>query len=106
MANDREDIAGRPGFQPKHPGVTLARAIEAAKIPKARLAQHLGVSRQSVYQVLNGERAVTADMAARLGRAFGNSPRFWLNMQAAHDAWAAEAKPEVRRIGRLEGVGD
>ena len=104
MASDREEIAGRPGFRPKHPGVILLRAIEAAKVPKARLAVHLGVSRQSVYQVLNGERAVTADMAARLGKAFGNNPRFWLNLQTAHDAWEAEAKPEVRRIGRLEGV--
>ena len=101
MASDREEDAGRPGFRPKHPGVILAHAIEVAHIPKARLATHLGVSRQSVYQVLNGERAVTADMAARLGRAFGNSARFWMNLQAAHDSWAAEADPEVAAIKRI-----
>lgn len=101
MANDRDVAAGRPGFRPKHPGVILAHAIVAAQLPKARLAAHLGVSRQTVYKVLNGERAVTADMAARLGRAFGNSARFWLNLQTAHDSWAAETNPEVVRIKRL-----
>ena len=104
MASEHEEPAGRPGLRPKHPGVILARAIEAANIPKSRLAEHLGVSRQTVYQVLNGERAVTADMAARLGRAFGNSPRFWLNLQAAHDTWEAEASPEVQKISRLSKV--
>ena len=102
MANDVEEPAGRPGFRPRHPGAILSRAISAANISKVRLAGHLGVSRQTVYQILNGERAVTADLAARLGRAFGNSPRFWLNLQAAHDTFAAEANPEVAKIGQME----
>ena len=101
MAIDRKEAAGSSGFHPKHTGVILAHAIDTALIPKVRLASHLGVSRQSVYQSLNGERAVTADMAARLGRAFGISARFWLNLQAAHDSWAAEAHPDVAAIERL-----
>ena len=110
MANDmakhpsgnNEEPAGRPGFRPLHPGAILAQAMASAGIVnKAKLAAHLGVSRQSLYELLNGERAVTAEMAARLGRAFGNAPRFWLNLQAAHDTWAAESLPAVRKVMRL-----
>ena len=105
MAIEVEEAAGRPGFRPKHPGVILARAMSAASITKVRLAGHLGVSRQTVYQILNGERAVSADMAVRLGRSFGNSARFWLNLQAAHDTFEAEANPDVAKIDRLEELG-
>jgi antitoxin HigA-1 len=106
MATEIEEAAGRPGVQPQHPGVALARTIKRRNIPKARLAAHLGVSRQTLYQLLNGESAVTADMAARLGRAFGNSPRFWLNMQCAHDTWEAEADPKIKKIKRLPELVD
>jgi antitoxin HigA-1 len=45
---------------------------------------------------------VTADVAARLGRAFGNSAAFWLNLQSNHDAWHAERDPKVAKIKKLE----
>ena len=106
MGSEIEEEAGRPGTRPHHPGVSLGKAIERRKIPKARLAKHLGVSRQTLYQILNCESAVTADMAARLGRAFGNSPRFWLNLQAAHDTWQAESDPSVKKIKRLPQLVD
>jgi addiction module HigA family antidote len=51
-------------------------------MPKTELADHLGISRQTLYQILHETRAVTADVAAGLGRAFGNNPVFWLNLQA------------------------
>ena len=100
MAGEKVEAAGPMGFQPKHPGVILASAIKTAGISKAALAEHLRVSRQTLYQILNGERGVTADVAVRLGRAFGNSSQFWLNLQVAHDAWAAEARPE-NQVARL-----
>jgi antitoxin HigA-1 len=101
MGSEIEEDAGRPGMRPNHPGVSLGNVIKRKNIAKARLATHLGVSRQTLYLILNSERAVTADMAARLGRAFGNSPRFWLNLQAAYDTWEAEADPDVKKIKRL-----
>ena len=71
-------------------------------MPRAKLAQHLGVSRQTLYDIINEKRAVTADVAARLGRAFGNSTLFWLNLQSQYDAWLAEREEAVQRIGRLK----
>jgi plasmid maintenance system antidote protein VapI len=48
---------------------------------------------------------LTADIAARLGRALGNSALFWLNLQSQHDAWLAERSKAVRRITRIEHAG-
>jgi len=69
----------------------------------AGLAEALGVSRQSINELLRGRRAVSPAMALRLSRLFGNSPEFWLNAQRAVDLWdAAQAIPaEVERIKPL-----
>jgi addiction module HigA family antidote len=68
------------------------------------LAQALGVSRQTVNELLRERRAVSPEMALRLSRLFGNSPEFWLNAQRAVDLWvAAQAiKREVKRIKPLK----
>ena len=67
------------------------------------LADALGVSRQTINELLRGRRAVTPEMALRLARLFGNSPDFWLNAQRAVDLWdAAHAiKADVQRIKPL-----
>jgi addiction module HigA family antidote len=69
----------------------------------AGLAAALGVSRQTVNELLRERRAVSPAMALRLSRLFGNSAEFWLNLQRAVDLWEAEAaiKDEVRRIKPL-----
>ncbi len=97
MADAKVESADRPGFRPKQPGVILGSAIAAMGISNAAFASHIGVSRQSLYEVLNGERVVTADMAGRLGKALGNNARFWLNLQAAHDTWEVERRPRDRQ---------
>jgi addiction module HigA family antidote len=56
----------------------------------ASLAAALDVSRQTVNELLRERRAVSPEMALRLGRLFGNSPEFWLNAQRAVDLWDAE----------------
>ena len=69
----------------------------------SRLADVLGVSRQSINELLRGRRAVSPEMSLRLARLFGNSPEFWLNAQCAVDLWdAAQAiKKDVARIKPL-----
>ena len=69
----------------------------------AGLADAVGVSRQSINELLRGRRAASPEMALRLARLFGNSPEFWLNAQRAVDLWdAARAiKKEVSRIKPL-----
>jgi addiction module HigA family antidote len=66
----------------------------------AGLAEALGVSRQTVNELLRGRRSVSPEMALRLSRFFGNSAEFWLNAQRAVDLWdAAQAiKSDVLRI--------
>jgi addiction module HigA family antidote len=68
------------------------------------LAEALGVSRQTMNELLRGRRAVSPEMALRLSRLFGNSPEFWLNAQRAVDLWdAARAiKTQVLRIKPLK----
>jgi antitoxin HigA-1 len=54
------------------------------------LAKALGVSRQTVNELFRERRALSPEMALRLGRLFGNGPDFWLNAQRAVDLWEAE----------------
>ena len=67
------------------------------------LAKALGVSRQTVNELLRERRAVTPEMAIRLSRLFGNTPEFWLNAQRAVDLWDAERtlKKSLYRIKPL-----
>ena len=67
------------------------------------LAAAIGVSRQSVNELLRERRALSPEMALRLARLFGNSPEFWLNAQRAVDLWQAQEalKDDVERIKPL-----
>lgn len=56
------------------------------------LAKALGVSRQSINEILRERRAITPAMALRLSRLFGNSPEFWLNAQHSWDLWDSEQR--------------
>jgi addiction module HigA family antidote len=60
------------------------------RVSVAAAARDMGVSRQQLYKILAGERAITAEMAVRLGAYCGNGPELWLNMQGAHDLWHAQ----------------
>jgi addiction module HigA family antidote len=64
------------------------------------LAQKLGVSRQTVNELLLERRAVSPAMALRLSSLFGNTPEFWLNAQRAADLWNVkrEQKQEIEKI--------
>jgi addiction module HigA family antidote len=68
-----------------HPGGLLKRELEARRLSANRLALELGVPSGRITDILNGRRSITADTALRLGRYFGNSPRFWLDLQSQYD---------------------
>ena len=94
----------RPKRPPIHPGEILREEfLPDYNLTVTGLANALGVSRQSVNELLRERRAVSPEMALRLARLFGNSPEFWLNMQRAVDLWDAEAaiKDDVRHIKPL-----
>jgi antitoxin HigA-1 len=73
-----------------HPGRLLRREITARELSANRLAIHLGVPSGRITDILNGRRSISADTALRLGRYFGNSPQFWLDLQGQYDIAVAE----------------
>ena len=76
--------------RPTHPGEMLREDfLPDYDLTVAGLAEAVGVSRQSVNELIRGRRAVSPEMALRLARLFGNSPEFWLNAQRAVDLWEA-----------------
>jgi addiction module HigA family antidote len=76
--------------RPTHPGEMLrADFMPDYGLSVAGLARALGVSRQSINELLRGRRALSPEMALRLSRLFGNSADFWLNAQRAVDLWDA-----------------
>src|SRR3982750_2217809 len=68
-----------------HPGRLLKRELAARKLSANRLSLDLGVPSGRITDILNGRRAITADTAVRLGRYFGNSAQFWLDLQSQYD---------------------
>lgn len=90
--------------RPTHPGEMLHEDfMPDYGLTVAGLAEAVGVSRQSINELLRGRRAVSPEMALRLSRLFGNTPEFWLNAQRAVDLWDASQtiQDEVARIKPL-----
>ena len=87
--------------RPTHPGEFLREDfLPDYDLSVADLAKAIKVSQQTVNELINEQRALSAAMALRLSRYFGNSPEFWLNAQRAVDLWeAARAhKEDLKRI--------
>jgi addiction module HigA family antidote len=81
---------------PPHPGEYLREDIlPALGMTIKDLAEHLGVTRTTLSELVNEKRAVSLDMAQRLGQAFGNGARFWLALQMQCDLWHSEQEHPV-----------
>ena len=90
--------------RPTHPGEMLREDfLPDYGLTVATLAEAIGVSRQSINELLRERRRVSPEMALRLARLFGNSPEFWLNAQRAVDLWDASQsiQADVARIQPL-----
>lgn len=86
----------RRDFMPVHPGVILKEIISELGISQARLAHDIGVSPMRISHIINGSRHVTADLALRLGKYLGQTPQFWMNLQAGFDMQTAEMRIGMR----------
>src|SRR4030042_255088 len=64
--------------------------LDELKITQYRLARELGVPAMRINHVVKGKRPVTAELALRLGRFFGQNPRYWINLQSRYDIDVAE----------------
>jgi addiction module HigA family antidote len=89
------------GLPRVHPGELLREdVLPALGKPKAEIARLLGVSRQTLYDILAEKQPITPAMALRIGKLCGNGPDLWINMQRAYDLDVAE-KELAREIEKI-----
>ena len=90
---------------PVRPGEILREDIlPALSMSKTAIAAALGISRQTLYDILNEKQPVTAEMAVRFGKLFGNGAGFWINLQRIYDLALAERRVDVSGIPTLEAA--
>lgn len=85
---------------PIHPGKHLAEALEETGLSAAEFARQIAVPTNRITSILNGQRAISADTALRLGHWFGMSAEFWLNLQKLYELRQAEQEKgeEIRKL--------
>jgi len=92
-------------IEPAHPGEMLAEiTIPATGKSKAEIARLLGISRQTLYDILSQKQGITPSVAVRLGKLFGDGADIWLRMQTEHDLWRAIKEVDVSAIKTLEAA--
>jgi antitoxin HigA-1 len=89
---DIQDLIYGRKVRPVHPGEVISDVLEDLEMTQTRFAEILGVSRRSVNEIIQGKRPITVDMAIRIGKALGNGPQLWLNLQQKVDIWDAVQK--------------
>ena len=92
-------------LNPVHPGEYLKELLDELSLSQYGLAHSLGVSPMRISHVVHGKRPVTAELALRLGQYFGQSPRYWINLQSRYDMDMAEetlGAQVVREVRPLE----
>jgi|ERR1700731_879841 antitoxin HigA-1 len=93
-----------PMKNPPHPGLSVRHdCIEALGLTTTAAAKILGITRQTLNNLINGKSGISADMALRLDKAFGGGAETWLRLQMAYDLAQARKREKdihVRRIHR------
>lgn len=85
---------------PTHPGYVVGLEIEELGLTITEAARRLRVSRRTLSELVNERRAMSPEMALRLGRFFGNGTELWMGMQTRFDLWGVENDPEALREAR------
>ena len=90
---------------PPYPGQLVKHELDAMKISVADAARSLGVSRQALYNVINGKTGITPEMAVRLAKGIGSTADGWLRMQSTFDlAQLPRNKIKVSRLKARQPV--
>lgn len=76
--------------------------VPATGKTKTEIARLLGISRQHLHDTMEEKKAISPEVAARVGKLFGGGPGIWIRMQAEHDLWHAERKVDVSKIPTLK----
>ena len=92
----------KSGLPPIHPGEFLREILEERQLSQAHFARVIGVAPMRISHVVKGARPVTAELALLFGRVFGQSPQYWLNLQASYDLKLAERA----MAAKLKGVSE
>jgi len=91
-----------PMKNPPHPGRLVKDEIEELGLTIAEAANGLGVTRQQLYRIINGECAITPEMAIRLEKAIGSTADAWLRMQMNYDLAQIRLRASSIKVKRLE----
>lgn len=91
------------GLPPIHPGELLEEILNDLDMSQAAFARVIGVSPMRISHIVRKQRPVTAELALRFGRAFGQSPQFWINLQTCYDLKIAERElgSSLKKVRRL-----
>ena len=84
-----------------HPGEHLEEFLEDLEITQLQFAKAIGVTPYRVSQIMNRRAPITAEMALRIGKAFGQSAEFWMNLQKMYDLEIARETIDVSAIEPL-----
>jgi len=84
---------------PPHPGGIVRRqCLAPLGLSVTEAAKGLGVTRQALSDLVNGNAGLSVDMAIRLSKAFGSSPETWLGLQTAYDLWQARERTDQIKV--------
>ena len=90
-----------PMKNPPHPGELLKDNVDELGLSVAEAAKGLGVTRQQLYNVINGKSAITPEMAVRLEKALGGTADLWLRMQVNYDLAEVRRRDRTIKVRRL-----
>ena len=91
-----------PMHDPPHPGeIVRYECLGPLGLSVTRAAEGLGVTRQTLSDLVNERSGVSVEMAVRLSKAFGSTPETWLSMQMAYDLWQARNRAEDIQVERF-----
>ena len=86
-------------FNPPHPGELLKTGyIDELKLSVAKVALMLGVSRKTIYDIINCKASITPVMALKIAKAFNSDAEFWLDMQVKYDLFNAKQNTNLDNI--------
>jgi len=77
---------------PIHPGEFLKDELAGLGLSARKFAEHIHVPHNAVTGIMKGGRSISAQMAIRLGQAFGTTPQYWMNLQAIYALKVARAE--------------
>lgn len=91
-------------FNPAHPGKLLKEGyIDELNLSIAEVALKLGVSRKTIYDIINCKSVITPVMALKIAKAFNSDAQFWLDLQSQYDLWQAKQTVNLDNVQTMYG---